>query len=72
MNALAIFGISALMSTVSSAIVAKFYVWPRIVRIERNRALAALVAPHMFRFVDDGRLAGGNRAYLSARCRHDG
>jgi len=51
MNALAIFGISALMSTISWAIVAKLYVWPRLQRVERNRALAVLVAPHMFRFV---------------------
>ena len=51
MNILAIFGISALMSMVSSAIVARSYVWPRLRSLERNRALAALVAPHMFRFV---------------------
>ena len=51
MNALAIFGISALMSTISWGIVAKLYVWPRLQSVERNRALAMLVAPHMFRFV---------------------
>lgn len=41
MNALAIFGVSALMSTVSSATVGKLYVWPRRRTLERNRALAA-------------------------------
>ena len=51
MNALAIFGVSALMSTVSSATVGKLYVWPRLQTLERNRALAALVAPHMLRFI---------------------
>lgn len=51
MNALAIFGVSALMSTVSSAAVGKLYVRPRLRTLERNRALAALVAPHMLRFI---------------------
>ena len=51
MNALAIFGTSILMSSVSSAIIAKLYVWPRLGSLERNRAIAALVAPHMFRFI---------------------
>jgi len=51
MNTLAIFGISALISMVSSGIVAKFYVWPRLGSLGRNRALAALVAPQMFRLV---------------------
>lgn len=51
MNTLAIFGISAFMSTVGSAIVANFYVWPRLRSLDRNRAAAALVAPHMSRFI---------------------
>ena len=51
MNALAIFGISALMSTIASAIVAILYLWPRLRSLEPKRALAALVAPHMVRFV---------------------
>lgn len=52
MNILAIFGISVLMSFVSSSIAAKLYVWPRLRIMERNRALAPLVTPHMFlRFI---------------------
>lgn len=39
------------MSTVSSATVGKLYVWPRVRTLERNRALAALVAPHKLRFI---------------------
>ena len=52
MSTLAISGISAFMSLVSSTIAAKLYAWPRLRMIERNRALAFLVAPHMFlRFI---------------------
>jgi hypothetical protein len=52
MNSFALFGLSVLMSFVSSAIAAKLYVWPRLRASEQNRALAVLVAPHMFlRFV---------------------
>jgi hypothetical protein len=52
MNSFALFGLSVLMSFVSSAIAAQLYVWPRLRAAEQNRALAALVAPHMFlRFV---------------------
>ncbi|HMD15633.1 MAG TPA: hypothetical protein VKH18_03120 [Terriglobales bacterium] len=52
MNTLAISGISALMSLVSSSIAAKLYAWPRLRIMERNRALAYLVSPHMFlRFI---------------------
>jgi hypothetical protein len=52
MNILAIFGISVLMSFVSSGVAAKLYVWPRLRIMERNRALAPLVTPHMFlRFI---------------------
>ena len=39
------------MSTVSSATVGKLYAWPRLRTLERNRALPALVAPHMLRFI---------------------
>ena len=48
MNPFALFGISTLASFVSSAIAARFFVWPRLQNLEPNRALAALVAPHMF------------------------
>lgn len=52
MNIRAIFGISVLMSFVSSSVAAKLYVWPRLRIMERNRALARLAAPHMFlRFI---------------------
>jgi hypothetical protein len=51
MNILAIFGISVLMSMVSYGIAAQLYVWPRLRSMERNRALAPLLAPHFLRFV---------------------
>jgi hypothetical protein len=52
MNVRAIFGISVLMSFVSSSVAAKLYVWPRLRIMERNRALTRLAAPHMFlRFI---------------------
>jgi len=52
MNALALFGISILASIASSAVAARFFVWPRLQNIEPNRALTMLVAPHMFlRFI---------------------
>ncbi len=51
MNTLAIFGISVLVGLVSCSMVAKLYVWPRVGNLEQNRALAALVAPHAFRFM---------------------
>jgi len=48
---LALFGISALMSLVSSVVVAEFYLWPWL-RRNRERTLAVLVMPHMFlRFI---------------------
>lgn len=52
MNSLVIFGASTLASFVSSVIVARLFVWPRLQNLERNRALAVLVTPHMFlRFI---------------------
>jgi hypothetical protein len=48
MNTIALFGLSILMSLVSSCVAARFYVWPRLRNMERNRALSSLVAPHMF------------------------
>ena len=52
MNPLAIFGLSALASFVSSVVAVRVIVWPQLQNTERNRALSWLVAPHMFlRFV---------------------
>lgn len=52
MNIQAIFGISALMSFVSSVAAAKLYVWPWLRTSDRYKGFAALVAPHMFlRFI---------------------
>src|SRR5262245_44360000 len=50
--ALALFGISALMSALSSVTAATFYVWPWLRRLSPNRDLAVLIAPHLFlRFI---------------------
>lgn len=52
MNPNALFGVSALLSLSSSATFAELYLWPRLRTMEPRRALAALVAPHMFlRFI---------------------
>lgn len=48
MNALALFGLSALMSMVSSVVAAVLYVWPRLRAMNREQALVPLVAPHLF------------------------
>ena len=48
MDPRAIFGISILMSLVSSTVIAKLYVWPWLKAKQRDQALTALVAPHMF------------------------
>ena len=45
---LALFGISALLSTVSAGTVATLYVWPWLRTAKPNQALAMLVAPHLF------------------------
>ena len=47
-----LFGISALMSLVGSVVFARFYAWPWLRRVDRDEALAVLVAPHLFfRFI---------------------
>lgn len=52
MDVRALFGISALMSLVSSGVFAKFYLWPRLLNMDRQGALVALVSPHLFfRFI---------------------
>ena len=48
MNTFAIFGISMLMSLVSSGLIAQIYAWPRLRLMNRDQALLVLVAPHMF------------------------
>lgn len=48
MPPVALFGLSALFSLSSSATLAKLFLWPRLRAMERERALTALVAPHMF------------------------
>lgn len=52
MNVHAVFGLSALMSLVASAVGAKLFIWPWLRTMHRNAALVPLVAPHMFfRFI---------------------
>jgi len=51
MTAEALFGLSVLMSFLAFAIVTALYIWPRVHASPREDALAALAAPHMFRFV---------------------
>ena len=52
MDVRAIFGLSALLSLVSSVVIARLYVWPWLRTRDRNQALVPLVAPHMFlRFI---------------------
>ncbi len=52
MNVFALFGLSTLMSLVSSGVIAQLYAWPRLRMMNRDQALLVLVAPHMFlRFI---------------------
>jgi hypothetical protein len=52
MNVFALFGISMLMSLVSSGVITQLYAWPRLRMMNRDQALLVLVAPHMFlRFI---------------------
>lgn len=52
MNTFAIFGASALMSLVSSTVIAALYVWPRLRIMNREQGLTLLIVPHMFlRFI---------------------
>src|SRR5213594_2890883 len=52
MDPRAIFGISILMSFVSSIVTATLFVWPWLRNMNRDEALVRLVAPHMFlRFI---------------------
>ena len=52
MNPRAVFGLSILMSLLSSIVVAVLFVWPQLRIIDVRQALIWLVAPHMFlRFI---------------------
>jgi hypothetical protein len=52
MNAMLIFGISALLTFVSGCAAAMFFAWPWLRTKARSQALAWLVTPHMFlRFI---------------------
>jgi hypothetical protein len=52
MDPRAVFGISILMSFVSSIFIATLFVWPWLRTMNRNDALVKLVAPHMLlRFI---------------------
>jgi hypothetical protein len=49
---LALFAISALLSTVSAVTVASLYVWPWLRTTRPNQALSILIVPHLFlRFI---------------------
>src|SRR5262249_31870637 len=52
MNVRAIFGISALLSLVSSVVFARYYLVPRLRTMDPQTALGLLIAPHLFsRFI---------------------
>jgi hypothetical protein len=52
MDVNALFGLSALMSLVASIVAARLYIWPRLRSMDRYRALALSVSPHLFfRFI---------------------
>ncbi|HET6178964.1 MAG TPA: hypothetical protein VFE61_18690 [Candidatus Sulfotelmatobacter sp.] len=60
MKPFALFGVSILGSLASTAVAARLFAWPRLQNMEPNRALTALVAPHMFlRFLGLGFLVPG-------------
>jgi hypothetical protein len=48
MDVNALFGLSALMSLVASIVAARLYVWPRLRSMDRYRALALSISPHLF------------------------
>ena len=52
MNVRALFGISALMSLVSSIVFARYYLWPHLRNKDTQTGAGLLVAPHLFfRFI---------------------
>ena len=50
MNTKEIIGLSVLLGLVASGRVAQLYIWPRLQVMDREDALNALIAPHMFRY----------------------
>lgn len=59
MNAWAVFGLSILLCLIASVLVAVIYLWPPLRAMPRDRALRALAAPHVFRFIGLGFLVPG-------------
>jgi len=52
MNVRLVFGISVLLNFVSSGVIARLYLWPRLRTMSREDALVLLVTPHLFlRFI---------------------
>jgi hypothetical protein len=51
MSIQALYGLSILMSFVAFGVLTMLYIWPRLRIWERDDAVAALIAPHMFRFI---------------------
>lgn len=50
MNTKAIIGLSVLVGFIAFGRVAQLYIWPRLQAMDREDALNALIAPHMFRY----------------------
>lgn len=50
MDVQAIFGLSILMSFITFGLATCFYIWPALVRMDRESALVPLIVPHMTRF----------------------
>jgi len=48
MNTFALFGVSTMVSLVTSAVAALLFAWPWLQNMDPKRALTVLVAPHMF------------------------
>ncbi|HET6892959.1 MAG TPA: hypothetical protein VFH31_17775 [Pyrinomonadaceae bacterium] len=51
MDVRALYGISILISFVAFGLVTKFYIWPRLQAMDRDKALLPLIIPHAFRFI---------------------
>lgn len=51
MDVQALYGISVLISFVAFGLVVRFYIWPRLQSMDRDRALLPLITPHTFRFI---------------------
>jgi hypothetical protein len=55
----AIFWLQILVSLGVFSLVALWYIWPRLVRLDRNSALAPLLFVHVFRYVGMALLVKG-------------